>query len=307
MDELEATQQQETAPADTEYSQGEENAQGGFDQDAEGAIPQEQQAQAEATFLENANLDPRKLPQELQPIFKKMQGAYTKRMQNAAEWQRSHEVVQRFYTDRDFGYQTSAQWAAQNGFQLVPVGQLQQAQQSYQPQRPGQPDPQLVDVVKQNLPEELQWMAESQAPAIQQAVAKMLAPVVQALQQTHQSTAEKFASDEWDRYAEELSNVAPGWEEHENEMMELYDFLESSRMNHPKFGSKHQILYDLVTKNAASTAQVAKRFTAAAKNRPATGNGTGRTTSNIQDRIRNAKSNQDAFRLAAQAAGFTGE
>ena len=308
MDELEATQQQETAPAAVDNSQA-EDAQGGFDQNAEGAIPEAaQQAQAEDTFLANANLDPTKLPPEIQPIFKRMQGAYTKRMQEIARVRDQAGIVERFYNDRDFAFQTVAQWAAQNGYQIAPVGQLQQqAQPTYQQQKPGQPDPRLVETIKANLPPELQWMAESQAPAIQQAVQAMIAPLVEQITQTAKSTQQQVAEREWDTLADELSNVAPGWEEHEGEMSELFDFLQSPQMKHPKFGSKHQILYDLVTKNAASTAQVAKRFTAAAKNRPASSVSTGRTVPNMAEQIRKAKTNQDAFRLAAQAAGFNGE
>ena len=310
MDELEATQQQETAPADDQATLGNaEGDQGGFDPNAQGAIPEAAQtAQAEETFLANANVDPRQLPPEIQPIFKKMQAAYTKRMQQAADWQRQAEIVDKFNNDRDFGFQTVAQWAARNGYQIAPVGQLQQAAPvPARQQQSGQPDPQLVETLKANLPPELQWMAESQAPAIQHAVQAMLAPLAQQLVQTQQTTQKQVAEREWDTLAEELSGVAPGWEEHETEMTELFDFLQSPSMKHPKFGSKHQILYDLVTKNAASTAQVAKRFNAAAKNRPGSSVSTGRTVPNIQEQIRKAKTNQDAFKLAAQAAGFNGE
>jgi len=302
MDENEQIAQQETAPAEEQPSldtaQGD---QGGLDQNAEGAIPQ---AAQEDHFLQGSTLDPRQLPPEVQPIFKKMQAAYTKKFQQAAEWQRQADIVDRFNNDRDFGFQTVAQWAARNGYQIAPVGQ-QQAQ-PIQRQQPGQVPPQLVEALKANLPPELQWMAEAQAPAIQTAVQQLLAPLAQQLMQTQNTRQQEQAGQEWDTLAEELSGIAPGWEEHEPEMVELYDFLTSPRMKDKKFGSKHQLLYNLVTGNAAATAQVAKRMNAAAKNRPSSGITTGRTSSNIQDRIRSAKTSQDAFKLAAQAAGFTG-
>ena len=303
MDELEATQAQETAPADGQPQES------GLDTNAEGAIqaPEagaQQELGDQATFLNGTpNLDPSKLPPDLQPIFKKMQGAYTRKMQDIARVREQAEVVERFYNDRNFAFQTLAQWAAQNGYQIAPVGQQIAQQQQMQA---GQTSP-IAEALKKNLPQELQWMAESQAPAIEAAVKNLLSPVVQQLAQHTQTTQQAARESEWDRHAAELSNVAPGWEEHEQEMSEWYDFLTSPAMNHPKLGSKLQVLYNLVTGNAATTAKVVKDMQRAAKNRPSSSSTTGRTASNIQDRVRGAKSSQDAFALAAQAAGFTGE
>src|SRR3990167_10125622 len=312
MDENEAIAEQETAPSvETDPGQALDSSsadEGGFDQNAQAAtIPQtaQTQAQAEQQFLAGSTLDPTKLPPEIQPIFKKMQGAYTRKMQEAARWREHSEMVERFQNDRDYGFQTVAQWAAQNGYSLAPVGQQHpqpQAQQVGQGQRPGQVNPQIVEALKQNLPPELQWMAEAQAPALQQAVQQMLAPLAQQLVQQQQGATRQVMEREWDDLASQLSDVAPGWEEHEPQMVELLDFLQGSTMKHPKFGSKHQLLYNLVTGNAAATAQVTRRMQQAATNRPSSGMTTGRTTSNLADRIRSAKSSNDAFKLAALAA-----
>ncbi len=308
MDENDVIAQQETAsgvetdPGQTDQSS---DGQGGFGQDAQTAsIPQTQQAQQDS-FLTGATLDPTKLPPEIQPIFKKMQGAYTKKMQEAAEWRRQAEIVERFNNDRDFGFQTVAQWAARNGFSLAPVGagqgqQPQAQQQAFQ--RPNQADPRLIETIKANLPPELQWMAEAQAPALQQAVQQMLAPLAQQLTQAQQHSTRQVMEREWDDLASQLSDVAPGWEEHESEMVELLDFLQGTQMKHPKYGSKHALLYNLVTGNAAATAQVTRRMQQAATNRPSSGMTTGRTTSNLADRIKNAKNSTEAFKLAALAA-----
>ena len=308
MDENDVIAQQETASGvETDPGQADQNsAEGGFDQDAqEATIPQVQTAQAQDSFLAGATLDPTKLPPEIHPIFKKMQGAYTKKMQEAAEWRRQAEIVERFNNDRDFGFQTVAQWAARNGFSLAPVGagqgqQPQAQQQAFQ--RQGQADPRLIETIKANLPPELQWMAEAQAPALQQAVQQMLAPLAQQLVQAQQQATRQVMEREWDDLAGQLSDVAPGWEEHENEMIELLEFLRGTTMKHSKYGSKHALLYNLVTGNAAATAQVTRRMQQAATNRPSSGMTTGRTTSNLADRIRNAKNSTDAFKLAAQAA-----
>ena len=302
---------QETASVETDS--GEQTQEfGAQETQDEGAIPGvDQVAAAQAapeqqTFLEGSTLDPRQLPPEIQPIWKRMQSAYTKKMQEIAAVRDQAQIVERFYNDRDFAFQTVAQWAAQNGFAVQPIGaqQHQQAQLTPQQQQ-GQGDlpPGLVEQVKNSLPPELQWMAESQAKAQWAAAQMLLKPLVQQTQQQQRQAVEQ----EWDKLADELSQQAPGWEEHENEMTELYDFLQSQKLSHPKFGSKHQLLYNLVTSNAAATAQVAKRMTQAAKNRPASGISTGKTASNLSDRIKQAKTSQDAFRLAAQAAGGYGE
>ena len=270
------------------------------------AAQQQASTPEQQTFLEGSTLDPRQLPPEIQPIWKRMQSAYTKKMQEIAAVRDQAQLVERFHSDRDYAFQTVAQWAAQNGFAIQPVGAQahQQAQLSPQQQQAqGDVPPALIEQVKQSLPPELQWMAESQAKAQWAAAQMLLKPLVQQTQQQQRQVVEQ----EWDKLAGELSEEAPGWEQHESEMTELYDFLQGQKLSHPKFGSKHKLLYNLVTSNAAATAQVAKRMTQAAKNRPSSGITTGKTASNLLDRVRQAKTSQDAFRLAAQAAGGFGE
>ena len=296
---------EETALEQSVTPESTENVEPDNNQELNGTIPQplEQQAQEEEHFLKGSTLDPRQLPAEIQPIWKKMQGAYTKRMQEIAPIREKAAIVERFYNDREFAFQTVAQWAAQNGYSIAPVGAAQQQfqQPAAQPQRQGDVPRELVESIKANLPDELQWMAESQAKAQWAAAQMMLKPLVEQQKQTQQSQL----AQEWDRLAEELTESAPGWEEHEPEMAELLNFMQGPQMRHPKYGSKHQLLYNLVNSNAAATAQVAKRMNAAVKNRPSSGITTGRTATNFADRIKQAKNSQEAFRLAAQAAEST--
>ena len=104
--------------------------------------------EAEETFLKGATLDPNKLPEEIKPIFKKMQGAYTRKMQEIAANREKLELVDRLYNDRDFAFQQVAQWAAQNGFQIAPIGAQFNQQPQHAPQRAGAPNPQLVETIK---------------------------------------------------------------------------------------------------------------------------------------------------------------
>lgn len=251
----------------------------------------------EETFLTGDELDPRKLDQALQPIFKRMQSAYTKRMQQIAGIREKAEVVDRFYQDPAFAQQTLQAWAQQNGYQIVPANG--QARTSQGTQAQGDVPAYLVDAFKQNLAPELQWMAEPQAKAMWASMQGMLAPVFQ--QQQQQSVQQRQV--EWDKHAQELANVAPGWEEQEDAMGELFDFLsDRSALSHPKYGSKLQMLYDLATAKAASLKQATQRVSNAGKNRVTSGRPTGAAGKpNLESEI-TKMSTEDAWKAIRKAA-----
>ena len=254
------------------------------------------QQQAEETFLDgDGNLDPRKLDAALQPIFKRMQAAYTKRMQGVAEIREKAAVVDRFYNDANFAHQTLAQWAAQNGYTLAPVGAGQQQPQA----RGGNANAPafLVEQFKANLQPELHWMAEPLANAMAASMQGMLAPVFQQQTAQQQQAREK----DWDKSAAELSGVAPGWEEQEDAMSELFDFMRSPEQYHPTYGSKLQMLYDLATAKAASLKKAQARVAQAGKNLPTSTARSGRSGAGIEDQIRKASS-KDAWAMAVKHA-----
>jgi hypothetical protein len=248
----------------------------------------------EETFVTgDENLDPRKLDPALQPIFKRMQAAYTKRMQSVASIQEKAQIVDRFYNDAEFARQTLAQWAQQNGYQLTQANGQAQPQQRAQA---GDVPAYLVEAYKANLDPALHWMAEPQAKAMWESMQRMLAPV---FQQNEQMT-QKARETEWQRTADELAELAPGWEEHEDTMGELFDFMRSKELVHPTFGSKLQMLYDLATAKAASLKQAQGRVAQAGKNRVSSSRGTS-SRPNIDQDIRKA-STQDAWKLAVKHA-----
>lgn len=258
-------------------------------EDQPAALPEGDATQKPDNFLDSENLDPTKLDPALQPIFKRMQGAYTKRMQAIAEIRDKAGVVDRFYNDRDFANQTLQAWAAQNGYQVVPKGQ-DQAQQQGASQTPKE----LVEAFKAKLDPSLHWMAESQADATWTVMQQLLSPLV-ANQQQAQTQARQA---EYDRYSNELAGVAPGWEEHEDAMSELLDFMGSKQMSHPKFGSKIKLLYDMATSRSSALAEATKRVNAAAQNRSSgTRGGTRAAGPKLDDLAKNAKSTQDAWAI----------
>lgn len=258
---------------------------------------QTQAPQAPETFLSDSDLDPRTLDPKLQAIFKRMQGVYTKRMQGLAEIRQKAETVDRFYQDQDFARQTLTAWAAQNGYQLAPIGQSQN--QSQQPQQQGQYLTAQEQAALEGLPPELQWLAGPVGGAVNQAVQKAVAQALQPLVQHQQKTNQQAREAEYDRYATELAQQVPHWEEHEETMSELLDFLSSPAQSHPKFGSKLRMLYDLATAKSASIAEATKRINGAAKNRVVPARG-GNKVAPPQDITKLNKN--DAFDAAVRAA-----
>jgi hypothetical protein len=199
-------------------------------------------------------------------------------------------MVDKFWNDRDFAQQTLVNWAAQNGYQLTPIGQAGQG--GPQRQAPQQQDQgkQLAEGLKQNLAPELHWMADALAPALQGLIGNQLNQALEPLVKHQQTANQQQRDQEYDRHAAELAQRVPHWEEHEETMSELYDYLTSPAQNHPKFGSKLQMLYDMATAKSASIAEATKRINGAAKNRTATARGG--VPSKVQPNI--AKMDKDA-------------
>jgi len=266
----------------------------------------EAQPVQQASFFDPSQID--KLPiddqvkAQLRQTWKALHGKYnTWHQTERLPLQAKAAMVDRFNSDRNFAQQTLVQWAAQNGFQLLPIGQqaAPQGQQGQARQGPqSQVPPELVEIVRASLPPELQWMAESQAAS--QWAAQQFAMKPYQEQQIQQR--QEQANQQWEDAAAELREKAPNWEERESEMTELWDYLTSPQMRHPKFGNKIEMLWNVLNGNQSATANAVDRMNRAVKNRSGSSMGSTRTVSNLQDRIRNAPSKHDAFALAKQAA-----
>lgn len=271
----------------------------------------EAQPVEQASFFDPSQID--KLPlddaikAQLRQTWKALHGKYnTWHQKERLPLQEKAAVVDRFYNDRNFAQQTLVQWAAQNGYQLTPIGQ-QAAQQNGQQAsaRQGQVPPELVEIVRASLPPELQWMAESQAAsqwAAQQHMMKPFQEQQEKWQQDQQAQQRQQLDQQYEEAAAELREKAPNWEEREPEMSELWDFLTSKQMRSPKFGNKIEVMWNILNGNAGATAEAVDRMNRAVKNRSGTSMGSTRTVSNLQERIKNAPSRQSAFAMAKQAA-----
>jgi hypothetical protein len=218
-----------------------------------------------------------------------MQGAYTKKMQQAADWRQKAELVDRFNTDPATRRQILQQYANELSQAATPPAQAPQTNGSTMP-------PEFVNAFKANLPAELQWMAEGQAKSFWQAQQIAMQPYLQAQQQQATNTR----ASEWDELAGQLP---PGWEAHEDEMAEVLAFLESPNLRHPTLGNKLQLLYKLATGEAQATTNAIERMGAASKNRVTGRGGAGqRVEQNTNDRIMKSRSIRDAVQIAGRAA-----
>jgi len=237
-------------------------------------------------------IDPRDLPPEIVPHFKRMQAAFTKKMQAVARDRDKVELVNKYRSDPDFARQF-----IQQELQRFGVGA-----QTAQPQAPqgggGRPPQPFVDAITQKLPQELQWMAPAIAEATYASVAHLTAPMLQQ----NQNRVREERESEWDGLAQDLSQRQPGWEAHEDDMLEIYDFLQSPKLKHPVYGSKLDLLLNLVTGNAAATQRAIQRMSDAGRSRTTTGQPSRTTIPNISDRVRKAPDTRSAWKIAADSA-----
>ncbi len=259
--------------------------------------------EAQASFFDPKQIDSLPVDEatkaQLRSTWKAMHGGYNKWVQTERNPLREKAaVVDRFYSDRNFAQQTLIQWAAQNGYQLAPIGQQQNGQSQPARAANGGAPPELVEAIKQTLPPELQWMAESQAAAHWAASQLSMKP----LHERDRATQQAQIDQAYEEASAELREEAPDWEQKEGELSQLWDFLTSAQMKHPKFGNKLKLLWNLYNGNSTAVAEAAKRMQSAVKNRSSSSLGSTRTVNNLQDRIRKASTSRDAFEIAKQAA-----
>jgi hypothetical protein len=233
-------------------------------------------------------IDPGQLPAELKPHWTRMHRAYTKALEKARGGSSEAEgLVKRFWSDGEYAAQILQQRAAQLGYRLSKADARAIAQQGAQPgTSPAADDDGL-------LPPELKWMQ----PTLDRYIEARLGPERQRTQAKEVSAR----SAEYDEIAEELAETAPGWEAHEDDMLELLSFLQGRDMRHRRWGSKLALLHNLVTGQAHAVATLARRTADAARARTTTGQPGRSVAPNLSEQIRKAPTNEHAWELAAKA------
>jgi hypothetical protein len=84
-------------------------------------------------------------------------------------------------------------------------------------------------------------------------------------------------------------------------MKALDAFLASDDINHPKFGNRYELLYKLANPDVARVGAI-REMNKAGQSRLTTGRSGRQCQPNIEQQILSAKTNADAFELAAKAA-----
>ena len=251
----------------------------------------------EAPPKEESFIDPSELPEELKPHWKRMHRAFNKRMEETKDLKDKAALVDRFSSDPAFALQTIQQAAQQMGYSLSKAQAAQVVESAATAVGGGAPA-ELVEAVKARLNPELQWMAKSLADTQWVGMQMQMAP----LKKEREQEVTTRRNEEYQELAAELGEQAPGWEDHEDDMEELLTFLKSDSMKSRKFGSKLALLHGIVTGNASAVASAVRRMGEASRNRTGTGQVSRSVAPNTDKRVREAKTNQEAWQIAAQAA-----
>lgn len=266
-----------------------------------GAAAAETQAGASsATAQPESFINPADLPPELKPHWSRMHSAYTKALNRTKEHTQKAALVDQFWSDPAYAKQSIEAWAQAQGLSVnfSPPGGHPASPQAAQAAPQGGVPAEYVQAIEANLPPELKWMAKALAASTWTAQASLLTPFLRRSQEREAS--ERTA--QYDQLAQALSETAPGWEAHEDDMNDLLTFLQGPEMQHRRWGSKLQLLYTLATGDASATRDAVRRMGEAARARSSTGMPGRSTTVNIEERVRGAKSNHEAFKLAAEHA-----
>lgn len=252
-------------------------------------------ATAPTEGADDAFFDPAQVPEALKPHWKKMQGTFTKKMQGIRAQRQDVDLVSRYRSDPAFARTFIVQEAARLG---ISVGDGATPASPAGAPAPAPAPPALVEAARRNLPPELQWMAPALAAVYGEAHRQTVEP---ELRQRREEQA-RSRQEQWDDLAATLGETAPGWEAHEDEMAELLTFMQSDVMHSRRWGSKLDLLYRLASGSQAATTEAARRMGASLRQRVVSGTPGRQATPNVTERIVGAKSNDEAWQIAARHA-----
>lgn len=250
---------------------------------------------------------PKDMPAEIKGHFDRMLSSYQRKLEEVAGIKDNAENVDKFYSDPAYARQVITARANQLGMNLT------EASDGGSPSRPAAtvgvnqvPAPDhLVKQFETRYGEGNEAQARTDADMLYNNTLDTMRTVLKPLQEKAEETRQADAETEYKRQAESLSQAHPGWEDNEDAMDGLLEFMQGTAQNHPVYGSKLLRLYqlnDLVNGNGNATAEAVRRIGNAGKNRITTGRPGGTGIINTDDRVMKAKNNQEAFKIAADAA-----
>ena len=246
-------------------------------------------------------IDPATLPEELKPHWARMTRAYNQRLEvlktertAAAQSLQYQEQIERFWRDPEFAKQVIAQRQAS----MAPGNKIESSSQDFQV-------PHAIDqAVKQALADQpdMAFLAPVIAKAAWAVARETVAPIQQERQQAQQEQLQR----DYQQMESRLNEQAPGWEIHEEEMLDLWNFFTQAvtggQRTHPKYGSMLEVLYKTVTGQGAAVAEAGRRLERAVTNRSSVGRSGRAVAPDVQEEIRDAKTMQEKVAAAVRAA-----
>lgn len=211
--------------------------------------------------------DPKKVPAELQPAYKQMQGAFTKAMQTLATQRNKVNFYDQFAADPVANMQ---RLASQYGYQLTRA--QAQAAINQQEQQGGLPE----DYQPKNWNEVFQKGAEF----AKQQLMQELSPLINEVRQTKKQNIER-----------QLSDIDPAWQQYEPEMIELINQVPGLAA-HPEKLYRLAVPAEVVEQRA--TQKALQRLEAKAKATAASGGSTTNKRPSVLDHDQKFTSVQEA-------------
>lgn len=256
--------------------------------------------QAEDTFF-----DPKELAPELQDQWKRMQASFTKKRQEdrqiARQFSQKAELVDKFYSDRDYALRVVQQIAPYLGLQMTPASGGTPGTQGTPAGQTGTTQD-LESDLQQHLGQDLGFLAKPLAQVLGRVIERRVKDALSPFEQQTLQQQQQSQQQEEDEALAAMDSQYPGWEQHQTQMQALDAFLRSGKHRHPVFGTRHEALYKLVTGGAMARVDAAKAMQQAAKNRTTTGRAGRQTASNLTDTLRKANREQgwnQAWKLVA--------
>jgi hypothetical protein len=215
-----------------------------------------------------------------------------------AQRQQYAEALQQFYTNDDYALQVIAK-----RFPHL-AGQVNRQAGTHALEGHGGQDGEplgLTEALTQRLGTDLQFLAPSLGPALESAITDAIRRAVAPLQQQAQTQQQAAQAAERARVLADMDANSPGWEAQQQQMAELEAFLASNQLVHPKYGSRYQLLARLASPDAGRVT-AARQMAQAGRNRLTTGRAGRPSTPDVGQQILQAKTDSEAFRVAAESA-----
>lgn len=267
---------------------------------------------AETTSDSGRLIDPATLPDDLKPHWSRMTQAHNRRLDAIKEreaelgqLEQKADVVDRFYSDPQYAQQVIQQMAGQLGMQLVPQGQQPVGTTAQTGQ--GMTDS-VLDKANAAFAErpDLQFLAPMVAKVAQAIAEEKAQEAVQPFRQQQEAQAQQHRRQEYQQAVGQLSEQVPGWEEHEDDMLSVWQFLQQAAqggsMLHPRYGSVLGLLHRLATGDAAATAEAGRRMQRSLTSRTTTGSAAPAPAPNVLEQIANTDDRQGKWGLAFRDA-----